>query len=179
MYRRTNYGKPQHGTLKQAVPVIDSTNARLERVEQLPELMMKLTAEFQRYKKEQAIIVSRLQDKVALLSKPASLSSEVVLVESDETDEAIAVAALDVLPEMQERLASLSVHDEPPTLEDEVPSAPELVRAQTEVPNVADESPKAAADSFISPFVSVGKEKKKKSRRDKSKKKKDSESDED
>jgi hypothetical protein len=50
--------------LEKSKAVADLVDTKLKRLERLPHLMIELVAEFQRYKKEQAIIVSALQQKL-------------------------------------------------------------------------------------------------------------------
>ena len=72
MYRRGNYGAKQICALEKSKAVADLVDTKLRRLERLPHLMIELVAEFQRYKKEQAIIVSALQQKLDAVTRPTS-----------------------------------------------------------------------------------------------------------
>lgn len=72
MYRRGNYGTKQVCALEKSKAVADLVDTKLKRLERLPHLMIELVAEFQRYKKEQAIIVSALQQKLDAVTRPTS-----------------------------------------------------------------------------------------------------------
>lgn len=75
MYRRGNYGTKQVCVLEKSKAVADLVDTKLKRLERLPHLMIELVAEFQRYKKEQAIIISALQQKLDAATRPTSLEA--------------------------------------------------------------------------------------------------------
>jgi hypothetical protein len=170
MYKRQGYGKPQHSTIPGVVRSANPIDARVAKLEELPALVMKLAQELQRYKKEAAMEIAQLKEKLPQGASTAGSTGSEVLVDLHEGD----------LPDLQRAISSLAHEMSPQPADTDTPRERTAAAAAADSEESHDVDQQKEEDpAFKSPFAAVDKKKKKKKKKEDKTKKRDSESDAD